>query len=459
MAETQRATVYGRHPPCASGSRLEERRAKRLALRHERNRKPDKPDDFVCYESSDDEAETVTEGKQFLRTSFNFVDYVRARETNTREVRKINQEYGSRHILTHDLFKEYSVSLNNMNKVFCSQWLSDRQVVFGTKCNKLMVYDVATQKLDQIPSLHGRQLSPGGSVVPEQQCGIHSVQINPSRTLLSTGARSSNEIAIYRLPTLDPVCVGETGHRDWVFDMCWLDDEFLVSGSRDTKMALWRIDSDLAEAPDKADVPTHRLIRPVCVKECKSAQKVRALAFNKAYKEIAALTLNSYIHIWSAESFKQKISRKLPACQENVCLAVQDDGVYAIGCRSYTLLLDARTLQPIKKIPSRYSGCGIRSASFQGSVLTIGTGLGMLMFYDVRAQKYLESSINSNRTVVLKASKGYVFPDEEYIDGFQNVKYTPAIYTHCYDASGTRLFTAGGPLPANLYGNYAGLWQ
>lgn len=56
----------------------------------------------------------------------------------------------------------------------------------------------------------------------------------------------------------------------------------------------------------------------------------------------------------------------------------------------------------------RYSGCGIRSASFQGSVLTIGTGLGMLMFYDVRAQKYLESSINSNRTVVLKASKGYV---------------------------------------------------
>lgn len=66
----------------------------RLALRHERNRKPDKPDDFVCYESSDDEAETETEGKQFLRTSFNFVDYVRARETNTREVRKINQEYG-----------------------------------------------------------------------------------------------------------------------------------------------------------------------------------------------------------------------------------------------------------------------------------------------------------------------------------------------------------------------------
>lgn len=41
-------------------------------------------------------------------------------------------------------------------------------------------------------------------------------------------------------------------------------------------------------------------------------------------------------------------------------------------------------------------------------MLTIGTGLGMIMFYDIRAGKYLDSNINSSRTVVLKASKGYV---------------------------------------------------
>lgn len=72
------------------------------------------------------------------------------------------------------------------------------------------------------------------------------------------------------------------------------------------------------------------------------------------------------------------------------------------------LFLNLHHFQAVKKIASRYSGCGIRSASFQDNILTVGTGLGMLMFYDVRAGKYLESSINSARTVVLKASRGYV---------------------------------------------------
>lgn len=62
--------------------------------------------------------------------------------------------------------------------------------------------------------------------------------------------------------------------------------------------------------------------------------------------------------------------------------------------------------------------------------------------------------LNRNRIFFSRSQ----FPEEE-MDGFQQIKYVPAIYTHCYDASGTRLFAAGGPLPANLVGNYAGIWQ
>ena len=44
-------------------------------------------------------------------------------------------------------------------------------------------------------------------------------------------------------------------------------------------------------------------------------------------------------------------------------------------------------------------------------------------------------------------------------DFFSEQEYHNAIYAHCYDDSGSRLFTAGGPLPAGLVGNYAGIWH
>lgn len=157
-----------------------------------------------------------------------------------------------------------------------------------------MVYDVNMRRVDAIPTLRN---SRGAN--PDTQSGIHSCQINPSRTLLATGARHSADIAIYRLPTLDPICIGENAHRDWVFDMCWLDDQFLVSGSRDTKLALWRINEDIIDFPEQkkeeepeSSFPSYAHINSVCIKDVRSAQKIRAVCFNKEYKEIALLSLN-----------------------------------------------------------------------------------------------------------------------------------------------------------------------
>lgn len=133
-----------------------------------------------------------------------------------------------------------------------------------------------------------------------------------------------------------------------VMDMCWLDDQFLVSGSKDAKMALWRINEDVTDTLDghgELACPTYARVSALAVKECRAAQKIRSLCFNRDYKEIAVISLNGYIHIFNAETFSQKLSRKLPNCQDNVCIASQPQGLYAVGCRSYTLLLDPRTLQ------------------------------------------------------------------------------------------------------------------
>ena len=63
---------------------------------------------------------------------------------------------------------------------------------------------VSGQKV-AIPMLEG---SPH-SVLPEKNCGIHSIAINSSRTLLATSGKNPNDLAVYRLPTFDPLFVGE----------------------------------------------------------------------------------------------------------------------------------------------------------------------------------------------------------------------------------------------------------
>ncbi|KAL1380312.1 hypothetical protein pipiens_014302 [Culex pipiens pipiens] len=130
-------------------------------LRQERRRKPDKPDDFVTYEDSDSEEETPTQQHQVLSTSFNFVDYVRSRESDLTEERNVDPSYTSRHILTHDMFKE--------------------------------------------TPRNGSAIGSRGTS-PDTQSGIHACQINPSNSMLAMEARHSADIAIYRLPTIDPLC-------------------------------------------------------------------------------------------------------------------------------------------------------------------------------------------------------------------------------------------------------------
>ena len=106
---------------------------------------------------------------------------------------------------------------------------------------------------------------------------------------------------------------------------------------------------------------------------------------------------------------KQVMSKRLPHTMENVCLSTDEDcQMYAVGSKAHTDLLDSRTLQPVRKISSRNSGCGIRSVSFKGNILTIGTGIGLMLFWDLRACKFLESTMNSNRYTYIREKEASV---------------------------------------------------
>lgn len=73
---------------------------------------------------------------------------------------------------------------------------------------QLMVMDVYCGRTIQIPSLK----SSDESIPADCPCGIHAISLNPSQSLLATGAKNTNDLAIYMLPTFDPVMVGEVSH-------------------------------------------------------------------------------------------------------------------------------------------------------------------------------------------------------------------------------------------------------
>uniref|UniRef100_A0A915I624 DDB1- and CUL4-associated factor 12 beta-propeller domain-containing protein n=1 Tax=Romanomermis culicivorax TaxID=13658 RepID=A0A915I624_ROMCU len=425
-------------------------------------------------------------------------------------------------MLLPGLWKEHCLALGpNMNKIFASHWLDNNNIVIGTKCNNLFVVDLSLNLRHEDSKIRYRP--PSITHIPSIKCpttdttdlkngGVHSIDVNPSKNLLVSGAQDPCDLAVYRLPDFRPLAVGRRAHQDWVFDAKFLDDQFVVSGSRDGSIALFKFDEDdLTLKNDEKSAPSSskhnfQLVDCVLSKPLKKIKKIRAMAFSKIHKILTLLAIapSPTISLVDARSFRQLSVKKIeppfahysyvsPMSSDCVCLChdPQEERSTVVGTRTSFVFVDSRTLSFTHQAPLIHqnssstadnfdwnvlfsgSNCGgVRSISWQGHLVTVGTGEGQILLYDVRACKYLDcisinqrsqlspSALLNGRHKYLRITDGWLDrEDHHFRETFNNNPSPMAVYTHSYDSSGMRLFAAGGPIAELLIGNYGAVWQ
>ena len=384
-------------------------------------------------------------------------------------------------------------------------------------------YDVAQGEMDRVRAgagPHARVVGAGVGWSPRghaDNCGIHAVAINASRTRMATGAANPADAAVFSLPDVRPTAL-LTGHTDWVFGLDWVTDNLLASGSRDGTVKLWTVpdepagygrgssgygrDDDAAASPSYAQIssdPNDTLVFHY--------DKVRDLKWCERSGRLVSVSTDGRVCFSDVERVAAVEEKRIRGKRELVCVAT-DGATCAAGSQSHITVFDHRVggiVRDERLVDN--SSDGVRSLSFAGDgrVLTCGGGGGKLTFFDMRAGAFLpvtapdpgdidpaaswfgsglaspsftpspsasppryssggsDASIANRRRrdcLVLDTGEGWLDREHHvFVEHFSRAEVLNACYAHAWDETGTRLLVAGGPLAYGLRGCYVGVWS
>lgn len=349
-----------------------------------------------------------------------------------------------------------------------------------------------------------------------ENCGIHAIAINPSGTRMVTGGANPSDCAVFSVPDLRPTAL-LTGHKDWVFGLDWITDNIVASGSRDKTVKLWCVPDAPCDITSVGAGSYRQLSAPINTIDA-HGDRVRDLRYCHDIKRLASMSTDGRILFLDPETTTVE-QRRLRGKKELVCLAT-DGKLLVAGSQQHISILDHRVGTPVRdeRLVDN-SVDGVRSLSFNGGgrLLTCGGGGGKMTFFDLRAGQFLPteavaghsrdlipfhrvvgddgkdigmsaapedtlgeaqhspstsspsssspmrmSSSDDSDTEFLSFQMGEGYLDRQhyiYQDHFSDSPVLNACYAHAWDASGTRLLVAGGPLAYGLRGCYVGVWR
>jgi DDB1- and CUL4-associated factor 12 len=108
------------------------------------------------------------------------------------------------------------------------------------------------------------------------------------------------------------------------------------------------------------------------------------------------------------------MTKSIVPLKENVCMSINEDcSVYAIGSTKHVQLIDCKSLDLIQNQLISNKDIAVRSLCFKNNILSIGTGIGTILFYDLRMRSFVNGvSPETERTnFKLQASGGWIVSD------------------------------------------------
>eukprot|EP00736_Rhodelphis_marinus_P011238 Rmarinus@m.3018 len=408
---------------------------------------------------------------------------------------------------------------NLTDKIYSSCWIDGSTLITGTKDNKLVYWDVdaaffSSSDHNRLPSSEtnyvdvgegARALARAGVVeIMKPPCagvslfntsvgGIHCLRYDEETKVLLSGGGRPDDFAVYHVQEVRGECdqrvagcgrgehtlqgrsrerVRETrktyqlrptgicyGHTDWVFSMGILPNARAASASRDGTVCVW----DIASTIDRPDEDGCALLFPKSqvVPRTAGAVKIRALVSQPTLGSFSTVTSSGVLSLWDMETVQplrdwhqqeHTMSYSL-AFDAHVCLAT-------IGVYGSIVLVDPRSEKESKRVdlPKNqwFSSTGsVRSIDVRRNIVTCGLGSGAILFYDIRADRFLMSakSVNNPSNEYHMWELGHGFRRERPTDD------VTAAFTVSYNPANTALFAGGGPLHPLGIGFYAGMWS
>lgn len=335
-----------------------------------------------------------------------------------------------------------------LNKIFCSIWISEEMVIFGTKDKRLCWLNVKSKYIYLIKDYRTYEEKEDIDLI-RNSSGIRSIDYSCNKLAVSV----NNSVDIFNVIKDNGVIFLKKEksikvNMNWISNIKWMDYNKIIISSKDATIKLCNVDTNqyykLYEYSNNSNTVEN-------LNYCRH--------FSQEDTTIYSLSPDGIIKFFDMERQKKFYEKSNDLAESVVSKFNKRRNLFTIGSRHEVTFFDTRVKTQILQIPNMNDLLGTRTIEwYDDNVLSIGGGKNNLSFFDIRVNRGFIKF--ESTTKIYKIDRGWVRTGGIY-DELLTHRFNPdiSIYTHCYNAYKNKIFVAGGPTIMGNFGSHISILE